>query len=444
MKQSKDYKKLFLSRDIVFLAILLLAFFSLLIFLQVSYAQTTDQSIQAGEVKAKIDQRNADILKLEAEIRLYQGELNNLGKQKSTLSSSIQQLDLTRKKLVTDITLAVKKIDKTNNEIENLSKDIGSKEELIDNNHSALIIDIQNIYELEQTSLTETLLKTDNLASVWNDIDNMATVREAIMTKIQNLKLAKGELEGAREETFKAKNELLSLKSKLADDKKIIEQNTNQKNKLLKQTKNNESNYQKLLKDRQALKVALEKELRDYESQLKFILDPSTLPSGGVLSWPLDDIYVTQLFGKTQDSKRLYASGSHSGVDFRASVGTPVKAMADGVVKGIGDTDTTCPGASFGKWVFIQYNNGLSSTFGHLSLTKAYDGQKVERGQIVGSSGATGHVTGPHLHVTVYASGAAGVKTVPSKSCAGKTLTQPLAATNAYLDPMFYLPPYKK
>jgi murein DD-endopeptidase MepM/ murein hydrolase activator NlpD len=118
--------------------------------------------------------------------------------------------------------------------------------------------------------------------------------------------------------------------------------------------------------------------------------------------------------------------------------------MAAGVVKGVGDTDTTCAGASFGKWVFIEYDDGLSSTFGHLSLIKATPGERVQRGDVVAYSGATGHVTGPHLHVTVYAGGAASVKTVPSKACVGKTLTQPLAATNAYLDPMYYLPPYKK
>lgn len=430
MSQYQDYKKLLLN-------IFIITFF-VFSYYAFSYAQT------AEEVKNKIDQRNTDIAKLEAEIKSYQGELNNLGKQKNTLSSSIQQLDLTRKKLIADISLTEKKIDKTNTAIQGLSKDIGNKENSIGNSQSALSLDIKNIYDLEETSLTEMLLRENNLSTIWNDLDNMASLREAIISKIENLKVVKGKLEDTRGETIKAKNELLSLKSKLADDKKIIEQNTNEKNKLLKQTKNNEANYQKLLKDRQATKVALEKELRDYESQLKFILDPSSLPSGGVLSWPLDDVYVTQLFGKTSASKRLYASGSHSGVDFRATVGTPVRAMADGVVKGAGDTDATCPGASFGKWVFIEYNNGLSSTFGHLSLVKAYEGQKVSRGDVVAYSGNTGHTTGPHLHVTVYASGAASVKTVPSKSCAGKTLTQPLAATNAYLDPMYYLPAYKK
>src|SRR5262249_8647684 len=160
------------------------------------------------------------------------------------------------------------------------------------------------------------------------------------------------------------------LKTQLADDKKIVDQNTADKNKLLAQTKNSEANYQKLLADRVAKKTAFEKEVSDYESQLKYILDPSKLPGGGVLSWPLDSIFITQLFGKTEAGKRLYANGTHNGVDFRASVGTPVKALADGTVAGTGDTDVQCPGVSFGRFVLIKYNNGLASTFGHLSLIK--------------------------------------------------------------------------
>jgi len=190
-----------------------------------------------------------------------------------------------------------------------------------------------------------------------------------------------------------------------------------------------------------AKKEAFEKELRDYESQLKFILDPSKLPNAGVLSWPLDNIFVTQQFGAKTGPHRTYASG-HSGTDFRARTPLPVKSMGDGIIKGIGDTDVICPGVSFGKWIFIEYNNGLSSTFGHLSLIKVFEGQRVTRGEVVGYSGGTGRVTGPHLHVSLYVSNAVSVDTVPSKSCPGRILKQPIAAINAYLDPMYYLPPY--
>ena len=195
------------------------------------------------------------------------------------------------------------------------------------------------------------------------------------------------------------------------------------------------------MKEQLAKKEIFEKELRDYEAQLQFILDPSKLPSAGVLSWPLDNIFVTQQFGAKTGPHRTYTSG-HSGVDFRARSPLPVKAMADGIVNGVGDTDVICPGVSFGKWILIEYGNGLSSTFGHLSLIKVYEGQRVRRGEIVGYTGGTGRVTGPHLHVSLYVSSGVKVSIVPSKSCVGKILKQPIAAISAYLDPMYYLPPY--
>lgn len=429
MKHWKDYKKQYPYS--IFAIVLGFAFLGFFAF---SFAQT------AEEIKSKIDSKSADIAKLEAEIKAYQNELDGLSKQKSSLSSTIKELDITRKKLNASISVTTNKIEKTNLKIQSLGKDIDTKEGSISRNIQSIVTGIQTINEFEKTSLIENIFSEKDFTSVWNNLDSIITVNEKVKEKIVELKQVKGELEDTRTETLDAKAELVKLKNELADEKKIVDQNTAQKNKLLKETKNNEANYQKLVKDRLAKKLALEQELRNYESQLKFILDPSTLPNAGVLSWPLDNIYITQQFGKTIAAKRLYASGSHSGVDFRASVGTPVKAMSDGVVMGFGDTDTTCPGASFGKWVLIQYNNGLSSAYGHLSLTKVYEGQKVSRGEVVAYSGNTGHTTGPHLHVTVYASSAVKVQTLPSKSCSGKTLTQPIAAVNAYLDPMYYLP----
>ncbi len=433
MKLYHDYKKQFENIFFVFFLGILL-----IIPIVFSYAQTAD------EINTKISQRNTDISKLEEEIRQYQNQLDNLGKQKNSLNGSIQQLDITRKKLNADISITETKIDKTNLKIKELSLQINDKQKNITSNVDALTSNIKKINEIEENDVVATLLSEDTFTNVWNDIDNMSSVGKMIKNLNIELRQIKSSLEDTRVETTNAKKELVSLRLKLADQKKIVDQNTSEKKKLLAQTKNNESNYQKLLKDRIAKKDAFEKELRDYESQLKYILDPSKLPNGGVLSWPLDNIYVTQFFGKTEAGKRLYANGTHNGTDFRAAIGTPVKAMADGVVAGTGNTDIQCPGVSFGKFVLIKYNNGLASTFGHFSLIKVNIGDKVSRGQIVGYSGNTGYSTGPHLHVSIYAKDAVDLKTLPSKSCPGRVLTQPIAPVNAYLDPMYYLPPYNK
>jgi len=394
------------------------------------------------ELENQINTKNSDITNLEQEIKKYQDELNTIGKQKSTLANTLKEIEINRKKLILNITLTESKIDKTNLKIQSLSSEIGTKEDAISLDIKALKLNFKRINEAEEQNLLTLILKGEDITAIWNDIDNMLLVREKIREKVVELKQIKGELEVTQNATQKAKDELVALKNELADEKKIVEQTKKEKEILLSKTKNNEANYQKLLKDKKALRDALEKELRDYESKLKFILDPNSLPGANVLSWPLEKVFVTQQFGKTSASKRLYASGSHSGVDFRASVGTPVFAMAEGVVKAVGDTDNTCAGASFGKWILIDYNNGLSSAYGHMSLIKATVGQKVSRGEIVGYSGNTGHTTGPHLHVTVYVKNAVRVETKDSRACPGKTLTQPFAPVNAYLDPMYYLPKY--
>ena len=419
MKRYPDYKKLLFSAIVlVALVVVPSAFLS---------AQT------AREIQEKIDQKDSEIQQLEKEIATYQTELNGLEKQKSSLSKSIKELDLTRKKLNADIAVTQNKIDKTNLRIKNLSSDINTKEGSINNNISSIKLQIRSISEFEEKSLVETILSDNDFTALWNDVDNIVTVREKIRENTIKLQEMKGALEETRESTIDAKNELTKLKTQLSDQQKIVVQNTAEKNKLLKQTQNNEANYQKLLRDRMAKKEAFEQELEAYEAQLQFILDPSKLP-GRVLSWPLDSIYVTSPYAPRW-------GGFHRGTDFRASIGTSVKAMADGVVGGIGDTDLCCPGASFGKWIFIEYNNGLSSTYGHLSLITVRKDQQVKRGQVVGYSGNSGSSTGPHLHVSLYVSSGVQVDSFPSKSYPGKTLIQPISATNAYLDPMRYLPP---
>jgi len=151
------------------------------------------------------------------------------------------------------------------------------------------------------------------------------------------------------------------------------------------------------------------------------------------------------MFGKTTDSGRLYASGTHDGVDFGTPVGSAVHAVRQGVIKGMGNTDEEKSCYSYGRWILIEHDNGLSTIYGHLSASIVTVGEQVIDGQIIGYSGGSpgafgsGYSTGPHLHLGLYATQAVNIQ-IFSKSLHCQLVSIPIAPPNGYLDPLAYLP----
>jgi murein DD-endopeptidase MepM/ murein hydrolase activator NlpD len=89
----------------------------------------------------------------------------------------------------------------------------------------------------------------------------------------------------------------------------------------------------------------------------------------------------------------------HAGVDLAADPGTPVRATAAGVVRFAGTTD------GYGKSILLDHGAGIESRYGHLQNIGVAQGQRVERGQLIGLTGNTGRSTGPHLHYEVLVDG---------------------------------------
>lgn len=397
---------------------------------------------QEQDVRKQIDDVSVQIQTIDREIAKLENQIVATGQEKDSLSNLIKQLVLTRSKLLKEKQKTQKKIMATTLVIGSLAKDIKTKQQKIDDSKKVLSKMIKDLYKSDQNNFTKKLLMSNSISDLSKSYNNTITFNDKIRSYAIQLSEQEKILSVSKLNKEKEQKNLTDLKKSLGQKELAISIAKKEKDTLLEETKNKEKNYQKLLEENRRKRDLFEKQLSDYESKLKFILNRDLLPSegSGVLSWPLDNVFITQLFGRTSSSRRLYLSGSHSGVDFRASVGTQVKSMGTGVVMGVGDTDTYCKGASFGKWVFIKYDNGLSSTFGHLSSIIAKVNDKVVAGDVVGLSGNTGHSTGPHLHVTVYASQGADVKIIPSLSCSGKTFIMPIAPTSAYLDPMLYLP----
>lgn len=120
---------------------------------------------------------------------------------------------------------------------------------------------------------------------------------------------------------------------------------------------------------------------------------------GGGMRKPLDGGTVSARFG---EKGKIWARGYHAGMDWATPEGSPVYAVADGVVDG------TEPGSgpySYGKNIVIDHGNGLKTRYAHLSMFEAHVGESVTAGQEIGKSGSTGHTTGAALHFEVMENG---------------------------------------
>jgi murein DD-endopeptidase MepM/ murein hydrolase activator NlpD len=415
------------------------------------------------DLKQKILDRNRRLTELDAEIKKFQQELNVVGKEKQSLQTNIKTLDLSRKKISTDINVTEHKIETALYAMSELEKQILLKELQIRRDTNAIADIMWRVDELENESIVETLLNNDSLADAWDELETLSSFKDSMRGQVQSLSKAKREYEEAMGLHARTKEELAALKNELAEEKSALDLTRSEKDKLLRDTKSKESNYQSMLSEKKRQREQFEKELRSYESELKFVLDKSKIPTLGssALTWPFDSAYfaecgayvgalgnplcITQYFGNTAFAKSgAYNGNGHNGIDFRAPVGTRVTAPLSGTVVATGNTDAYPGCYSYGKWVLLRHNNGLSTLYAHLSSVSVSGGQGVATGQLLGLSGNTGYSTGPHLHFTVYASD--GVKVQKLGDIPGRAITGcspasiPVAGFSAYLNPLDFLP----
>jgi murein DD-endopeptidase MepM/ murein hydrolase activator NlpD len=116
-----------------------------------------------------------------------------------------------------------------------------------------------------------------------------------------------------------------------------------------------------------------------------------------LLRTPIDGARLTSSFGMRFHPILGY-SRMHRGVDFGATIGTPVFAAGDGVVSRAGRV------SGYGNYIEIEHNQEYATAYGHLSgfARGLHEGARVRQGDVIGFVGMTGMATGPHLHYEVH------------------------------------------
>ncbi|WP_393059419.1 M23 family metallopeptidase [Streptomyces sp. LN549] len=128
---------------------------------------------------------------------------------------------------------------------------------------------------------------------------------------------------------------------------------------------------------------------------------------------PTSSYTITSTFG---EAGSMWSSGYHTGLDFAAPTGTPIKAIHSGTIKSAGYS------GSYGYRTVLELEDGTELWFCHQSSMDVSIGQKVTTGDTIGRVGATGNVTGPHLHLEVHTPDGTGIDPMPWLQARGLTV----------------------
>ncbi len=420
------------------------------------HAETVD------EIKSQIDSHNSKIQAIEAEIAAYQKQLNVLGTQHQTLQTAIKSIDVTRQQTTSQINATQNRISASNLKLNELAYEIADKEDVIRLDKAVLAKAFRNIQSATDATLVEQLFSSETLTEAWTIVDATTDLSRALEEHSKGLFVAKTELAAQHTSVASTKDKLSSLNNELKNQKRSLDLAKAEKDKLLSQTKSQESTYQKLIAKKRAEQKVFESALAGLESSLKSVGSASIPHVGkGILAWPFKSAFmatcpgksgalgnsfcITQYFGNTAfatANAQIYNGSGHNAIDMGAPSGTPIAAALSGTVMATGNTDSIPGCYSYGKWVVLKHANGLSTLYAHLSSIGVSSGQAVATGDVIGNSGMTGYATGPHLHFTVFAS--AGVQIMTLKQYRGATTpcanaSMPVAPKDAYLNPMSYL-----
>lgn len=146
----------------------------------------------------------------------------------------------------------------------------------------------------------------------------------------------------------------------------------------------------------------LQREISRQESNLKniqgLLQNQKTILLATPSLWPVLGS-ISSAFGETRLSPAAGGVRPHRGVDISAPLGTPILAAAEGIVVFAGWQ------AEMGKSIYLDHGHGFATMYGHLKTIMVKEGEKVKKGQIIGTVGMTGNSTGPHLHYEVHVQG---------------------------------------
>ena len=371
-------------------------------------AENAGGSLEIEQLNKQIAEKKEKIKELEDTINKYNKNIEQKRVEAESLKNQLGILDNHLAKAEADIELTQEKIKQTQLEIEALEITIADKEAVLEKQKKIIIKVVQSINADKQKNYLEVLLTNRSFADFYDQLQYTMKIYADLGQSIKVLRLVKEDLQTKREQVVNKKKMYENFKADLETKREKLEDQSEAKEILLTKTKSSELKYRTLLASLKQQYQAEINEERAYEDQVrkKLAQENKLAASVGAFSWPLPNRTITASFHDPDYPFRNVFE--HSGIDIRASQGTPVRAAAAGYVA----RAKICSAASCYAYILIVHTDNLSTLYGHLSRVDVRADQFVNKGEIIGYSGgrpgtvgAGPFVTGPHLHFEVRSNG---------------------------------------
>ncbi|MBI2603935.1 MAG: peptidoglycan DD-metalloendopeptidase family protein [Candidatus Harrisonbacteria bacterium] len=361
------------------------------------------------ELQKAIEEKNRALQEISLQIQSTRQDLIETEVQSKDLKQELGRINYSLNQVNLGIRSSEILLDKLDLEIRSLESDIADTETRRDGKRSAVQRLLLALQQKDNESQLLVLLRNRTLAENLLELQTINTLSGGLALEVETLGALQKTLAEKLAEQSGKKRQTEAERGNLAARKAIAEEEKGSRQALLAQTKNQEKLFQQLIATLESKQQAISEEVEAIEARLRTEIDPALLPSSrhGVLELPVKGGRFSQNFGSTPFARQGgYRGKFHNGLDIAAPIGTPIYAAEDGTVVNIDNQDRFCKKGAYGRYIVISHTNNLTTLYAHLSLVAQgiTEGKSVKRGELIGYVGKTGYATGPHLHLTVYAS----------------------------------------
>lgn len=288
-----------------------------------------------------------------------------------------------------EISANQKKLQTANQQLKQLQQELVKAEAQYHDKQFAMVARLRYLQRQQGSQGWALLLQSKNLNEFLDRRYQLRLIYQSDRQVLAELRQAADQLERRRRNVESQKNQIALITQELQAQKTEYQAQAQTQQQLIK----------RLQDDRRALEAAEERLAKDSENIAALIRQRQAEKARGtgIMGYPSDAV-ITSSFGYRVHPILGY-SRFHSGLDFGADYGSPIKAADSGVVIFAGWY------GGYGQAVILDHGGSITTLYGHASELYVSQGQTVQRGQAIAAIGSTGLSTGPHLHFEVRVSG---------------------------------------